>query len=304
MGHNLEWSFGRQLTKFDTTSYTYDEEGIRTSKTVDGITTIYYLDETNIIEQITGNTVIRFYYDSNDEIIGFTYNEADYFYVKNAMSDIIGIADDSGNLVVSYAYDAWGKVLSVIGSNIELGNLNPYRYRSYYYDTETEFYYLQSRYYDPEICRFINSDDVKFIGFAGTVGSYNAFAYCENNPIHFSDPFGCAISYKVLQGVLGGILGGITQYISDLINVRLFYEEWSKATKYVSAVVKGAWDAVTNSGFFKKLLVAIGSNIIGQIINKIRYKVDFSCQKIFKTVIDFTFNYVVGEILNIKAPIP
>ncbi len=190
LGHNLEWSFGRQLTKFDLNTYTYNEDGIRTSKTVNGVATTYYLDETNIIEQITGDTVLHFHYDCNDEIIGFTYNEADYFYVKNAMSDIVGIVDDSGNLVVSYAYDAWGKVLSVIGPNIELGNLNPFRYRSYYYDSDIEMYYLQSRYYDPEVCRFINSDDVNYIGLTGTVGSYNAFAYCENNPVNWKDNTG------------------------------------------------------------------------------------------------------------------
>ncbi len=190
LGHNLEWSFGRQLTKFDTNTYTYNEDGIRTSKTVNGVTTTYYLDGTNIIEQITSDTVLHFYYDSNDEIIGFTYDEADYFYVKNAMSDIIGIVDDSGNLITSYAYDAWGKVLSVTGSNVELGNLNPFRYRSYYYDSDIEMYYLQSRYYDPEVCRFINSDDVNFIGATGNVSSYNAFAYCENNPVNGWDDKG------------------------------------------------------------------------------------------------------------------
>lgn len=199
LGHNLEWSFGRQLTKFDTNTYTYNEDGIRTSKTVNTVTTTYYLDGANIIEQRDGTNTLHFYYDSNDEVIGFTYNEADYFYVKNAMRDIIGIVDNSGNLVVSYAYDAWGKVLSVTGSNTELGNLNPFRYRSYYYDSDIEMYYLQSRYYDPEVCRFINSDDVNYIGLAGTVGSYNAFAYCENNPVIFTDPTGKA-------GVLSGTL--------------------------------------------------------------------------------------------------
>ena len=190
LGDKLTWTMGRQLASFGDNTYTYNEDGIRTSKTVNTVTTTYYLDGTNIIEQTDGTNTLHFHYDSNDEIIGFAYNQADYFYVKNAMSDIIGIVDDSGNLITSYAYDAWGKVLSVTGSNIELGNLNPFRYRSYYYDSDIEMYYLQSRYYDPEICRFINSDDVNFIGATGTVGSYNAFAYCENNPVNGWDYLG------------------------------------------------------------------------------------------------------------------
>ncbi len=203
LGNTLTWTMGRQLASFGDNTYTYNEDGIRTSKTVNTVTTTYYLDGTNIIEQSDGTNTLHFYYDSNDEVIGFTYNEADYFYVKNAMSDIIGIVDDSGNLIVSYAYDAWGKVLSVTGSNLELGNLNPFRYRSYYYDSDIEMYYLQSRYYDPEVCRFINSDDVNYIGLAGTVGSYNAFAYCENRPLIYKDEMGYAFETVIDVASIG-----------------------------------------------------------------------------------------------------
>ena len=202
LGNDLTWTMGRQLAEYRDTngtpekeddilySYTYNEDGIRTSKTVDNVTTTYYLDEANIIEQITGNTVLHFYYDSNNEIIGFTYGENNYFYVKNVQGDITDIVDNCGNVVASYRYDPWGKVLSVTGSNTEIGNLNPFRYRSYYYDVEIGFYYLQSRYYDPEVGRFINCDDVNYIGASGIEISYNAFAYCENDPVINSDPSG------------------------------------------------------------------------------------------------------------------
>ena len=239
LGHNLEWSFGRQLTKFDTNTYNYNEDGIRTSKTVNGATTTYYLDGTNIIEQNDGTNTLHFYYDSNDEVIGFTHNEADYFYVKNAMGDIVGIADDSGNLVVSYAYDAWGKVLSVTGSNIELGNINPFRYRSYYYDSDIEMYYLQSRYYDPEVCSFINSDDVNYIGLAGTVGSYNPFAYCENNPVNKLDKtgtFGTPLQWAF--AIIGAIIG--LPFGKWLANKLGYYRGWKYYAIRTAAVVGGA----------------------------------------------------------------
>ena len=189
MGHNLSWTMGRQLASFDGITYTYNENGIRTSKTVDNVTTTYYLDGTNIIEQIAGNTVLHFYYDSNDEVIGFEYNSDNYYYVKNATGDVVGIADSDGNIVASYTYDPWGKVLSVTGDET-IGNLNPFRYRSYYYDSDIQMYYLQSRYYDPEVGRFINCDDVNYIGITESGISYNPFAYCENDPVDNTDSVG------------------------------------------------------------------------------------------------------------------
>ena len=192
MGNTLTWTMGRQLASFGNISYAYNEDGIRTSKTSNGVTTKFYLDGTNIIEQTDGTTTLYFFYDSVGEIVGFKYNDSNYLYVKNSMGDIVGIADAAGNLIASYTYDAWGKVTSVTGSNTAIGELNPFRYRSYYYDSDIQLYYLQSRYYDPEIGRFINSDDVHYLGITETDVSYNAFAYCENNPINNFDESGNA----------------------------------------------------------------------------------------------------------------
>lgn len=190
MGNTLTWTMGRQLASFGGISYTYNEDGIRTSKTSNGVTTRFYFDGTNIIEQTDGTTTLYFFYDSVGEIIGFKYNGNNYLYVKNSMGDIVGIADADGNLIASYKYDAWGKVTSVTGSNTVIGELNPFRYRSYYYDSDIQLYYLQSRYYDPEIGRFINADDVRYLGASEKELSYNTFLYCENNPINFIDVFG------------------------------------------------------------------------------------------------------------------
>ena len=100
-----------------------------------------------------------FYYDDTGNSIGFSLNGASYYYVKNLQNDIIGILDSNGNKVVSYVYDSWGSLISTTGSLAEtVGIQNPLRYRGYYYDVESEMYYLNSRYYDPEIGRFINAD--------------------------------------------------------------------------------------------------------------------------------------------------
>ena len=190
LGHNLTWTMGRQLSSFDNTTYTYNESGIRTSKTVGENTTEFYLNGTNVIYQTDGETDIYFFYDRNNELVGFKYSGNNYFYVKNQMGDITDIADENGNIVASYTYDPWGSVLSVTGSDTAIGNLNPFRYRSYYYDSDIQMYYLQSRYYDPGVGRFINCDDVNYIGYSETINSYNAFAYCENEPVGSCDPYG------------------------------------------------------------------------------------------------------------------
>jgi len=119
-----------------------------------------------------------------------TYSGTKYFYLKNAQGDILGLVDTSGNQVVAYTYDAWGKLLTSNGSLAStLGKANPFRYRGYVYDEETGLYYVSSRYYDPETCRFLNADSV-ISGTGKSVQGYNLFEYCNNNPVNKSDSTG------------------------------------------------------------------------------------------------------------------
>ena len=137
-------------------------------------------------------------YDNNGDTFGFTYNGTDYYYIKNVQNDVIAIADGAGAIVCRYYYDAWGKILSIKDGNgntitnadtLHIGNINPIRYRSYYYDTESKLYYLNSRYYSPEMCRFLNSDSV-VSGVGQDIMGYNMFVYCHNNPVNMSDENG------------------------------------------------------------------------------------------------------------------
>ena len=133
-----------------------------------------------------------FRYDSKNELFGINVNGTEYMYVKNLQGDVTGIADMSGNIVVQYRYDPWGQVESVTGSLAStLGQLNPMRYRGYYLDVETGYYYLQSRYYEPEMRRFINADDI----LLAKLTDNNLFSYCQNNPINNTDENG-ALSVK------------------------------------------------------------------------------------------------------------
>ena len=171
-------------------SYEYNENGIRKSKTVGTETTEYFLDGSTIVALKKGSDVLWFLYDADGQRLGFTYNGTPYLYVYNGTGDVMGIVDDTLATVVEYTYDAWGKVLSVSGSAVgTIGTLNPFRYRGYVYDEETGLYYVSSRYYDPEIGRWINADG-QISGVGGDIRGYNLFAYCFNNPVNMSDPTG------------------------------------------------------------------------------------------------------------------
>ena len=179
-------------------SYAYNSSGIRTQKTYGtSYRKDYLLDGTTIVAEIKTNLsnnskeTIYYFYDETG-VAGFEYNGAKYHYIKNLQGDIISIQNANGIVVVNYAYDAWGNVLSISGTSaVIIGTLNPFRYRGYYYDSETGYYYLNSRYYDPVVGRFLNGD--AFLGINGGIVGYNLFAYCNNNPVCYSDNSGCML---------------------------------------------------------------------------------------------------------------
>ena len=191
-------------------SFAYNELGIRTQKTVDGVTTEYYLDGSTVLAQKTGNNTVWYYYDCNGTREALEYGGQVYYYLYNAQGDVMALYDNDLNIVAEYTYDSWGKLLSVTGSLAEtVGKANPFRYRGYYYDSETELYYLNSRYYDPETGRWINADDHEIIdGENDHILENNIFAYCMNNSVNKFDPDGywaLAITggYLVTAGSVG-----------------------------------------------------------------------------------------------------
>ena len=202
----LTWTQGRRLASISGEegtdyTYTYNDEGIRTGKTVNGVEHIYHLSGTQILsEEWTENGVqhlIVYSYDASGYPISMTYRKsADaaataevYFLATNLQGDVTYIYDIDGNRVVTYNYDAWGNILSITGTKATtIGRYNPFRYRSYYYDNETGFYYLNSRYYDPSSGRFLDAD--VYIDGNGDIIGFNLFAYCGNNPVMGYDPSG------------------------------------------------------------------------------------------------------------------
>ena len=188
--------------------YAYDANGMRILKESGANAYHYIYNGSSLTQMDVGDDVLYFAYGANGVPMSLTYNDVVYYYVTNIQGDVIAILDAAGNLVVSYSYDAWGNPISTTGSMANtLGILNPLRYRGYVYDQETGLYYVSSRYYDPEIGRFINADDIAYLGTGGLT-SYNLFAYCGNNPVMGYDPYGTFDFWGFAKGV-GRIVTGI-----------------------------------------------------------------------------------------------
>lgn len=178
--------------------------------------------------------------------IGYEHDGVRYYFQKNIQGDVARIFNANGYLVARYVYDAWGNhTVYDVNGNINtdenfIGNINPFRYRGYYYDVETGLYYLNTRYYDPFACRFINADDISYIE-PETINGLNLYSYCGNNPIMFTDPTGS--SFLVGMGIaalIGAIVGAISYTIAEGISYVLTGEfSWSWS-QFIGSILGGA----------------------------------------------------------------
>ena len=149
-----------------------------------------------------GNHLVLYLYDADGSPIGMQYRNTSYaegvfdtyWFEKNLQGDIVAVYNQAGTKLIAYTYDAWGNSsVSYYNSGASTtATYNPFRYRGYYFDSESGFYYLNSRYYDPAIGRFINPDDVSLLGANGDFASLNLYAYCGNNPVARADNGGTA----------------------------------------------------------------------------------------------------------------
>ena len=232
------WS-GRQLETYvngnQTIEFEYDENGLRHRKIVkiNNIITEQYnyvwLDGSLISQTYTeySNGVAtktdtaKFIYDACGTLQGFVLNDtATYLYTKNLQSDILSIVNENGQTILTYEYDSWGNFEFTIGSRdylilaYTLLYVSPFTYRSYCYDYNIDLYYLQSRYYSSEFGRFINTDDSQIaIVTQGNVLGSNLFAYCENNPINYIDPYGFSSTQANVD--IKTILKKFTSYLTS-----------------------------------------------------------------------------------------
>ena len=216
-GMQMEWEQGHQLkhiTGVGLDMYCrYNDSGKRIRKTVNGVTTDFYLDGSAILMQTSSDgSRIDFFYDDKGNVFAMKYQNEMYFYRKNLFGDILGILDSHGTELVKYEYNSWGKLLNLTDySSNGLGRRNPFRFKGYYYDEELGMYYLNSRYYDPEVGRFISPDTTDILEVQDDLYDKNLYAYCDNNPVMRIDSSGA-----VWHLAVGAVVGVATQFVADV----------------------------------------------------------------------------------------
>ena len=294
---SLSWTRGRMLKsgtqKGNSFEYKYDAENLRYEKTVNGVTTRYYYNAGQLQAEERGEDFIYYLYGI-EGIAGMIYNGQYYFYETNILGDVIGVYNGNGVQVASYDYDAWGNVVSKSGT---MADVNPIRYRGYYYDSETGFYYLNTRYYDPEIRRFVNADNYELLAeLAGVYGQVNLYNYCNNNPVMYVDPTG-ELSILLSCLIAFGI-GAAVGFGSSAISQGLTYG-WDNIS-WGQAIFDGAMGGVT--GVLSVFGLGAGVQAgIGAITGLASYVVDCGVHGQDPTLLGALLATGVGAIANASA---
>ena len=232
-GKTLTWYRGSLLQSLTLngkkTVYHYDSEGHRVQwKDLNGISHKNYWCGNKLMGTKYGDVLVQFVYGADKSPLMLKKGEKEYYYLYNSQNDVIGLIDSDGKQVVNYSYDAWGKQTGLTDTSGEnIGKLNPFRYRAYCYDDDTRLYVTASRYYDPELCRFLcadNFDVVKAQMFS--MNGKNLYVYCCNNPVNAVDEDGSLA--ETLQGVIAVLKRSLcgSCYILDSV-----FDQWRRCDK-------------------------------------------------------------------------
>ena len=275
-------------------SYKYNPEGIRIGKTVNDTETSYFVDASGTMQAMKqGDEELVFMYDATGRREGFIWyhegqKQGTYYYLYNMQSDVIGMVAEDMSPVVTYEYDAWGKLLSISGEKKDtVGKLNPFRYRGYVYEEESGLYYVSSRYYDPEVNRFISPDTIDVLEVQDDLYDKNLYAYCDNNPVMRVDSSGA-----VWHLAVGAVIGVATQFVADvglgLASGSSLKEIMSSLSPvdYVSAAIGGAMAA---SG-----ITLAGSVVANAALGGTTYLANCSYKGVKANAGDFVASTVIG----------
>ena len=296
-GFTMTWS-GRQLKSMVKNggqysySFTYNDEGIRTSKTSQGVKHTYMLEGSRIVGEQFGVHFLLYLYDESGAPIGLQYRSTSYaagdfdtyYFEKNVFGDIIGIYTSAGVKIGTYKYDAWGNCTRTAASGTTalqkqiFNTYNPFRYRGYYYDADTGLYYLQSRYYDPAIGRFITADKLSTLNASSfNLTDKNLYAYCDNNPVTRTDDGGMfwdtvfdvvSLCFSVAEVV--ATPANPMSWVSlagDVVDLIPFVSGVGETAKIIGATIK-ITNAVDNTTDTIKVLKAV--DLTEEAIDKVR----------------------------------
>ena len=297
-GNILSW-YGGNLKSFGNINLYYDLSGRRIKKVNGNKVTHYLYDEQGRLlrEKFEGSDVpyITYMYDSSGAV-GFMLpyavydlgkrhiNERPFYYVKDITGNIRKIVDSNGKCVIKYDYDAWGRVINTEYSDTlytiwenayfsaySIGQLNSLIYKDYYYDKDLELYCLQTRYYDPTVCRFISPDHPDYLDYE-SINGLNLYAYCLNSPVMYYDPTGHFVLSTFLIGLcisvlIGTIVGGASYAASELVSYSVTGEfSWSWAGfvgNILGGAIGGAFSAIPG---FNALTIAFISGFASSAI--------------------------------------
>ena len=302
---NLNWINGRLLNSYNDTNnnlivnYKYDKDGLRIEKTINGITHNYYLDGKKIVIEKIGNDMLYYIRDINGKLVAVKYNNNLYYYELNLQDDVIGLLDNNFNKIATYEYDSWGNVISIKDSNgtaindsTNIAIINPFRYRSYYYDEETKLYYLNTRYYNPKWGRFINADS----SINDDIFGNNLYTYCGNNSSSRTDVDG-KLWFEVVMVVAGGAISAGFQAASNVANGEKWYKNIAGAA--VAGAVGTACSFIPGIGGVAAAFIAAGAGAVtNEVVNYVTKKKKISKTNLIESSKKVAAETIVGGTLG------
>ena len=316
-GNNNYKFEGRRLTRLSFNGsyydYIYNDQGLRIKKVDNkGNTCNYTYDGDKLITETSNKGRFDFLYDENGSLYGFVKDKVEkYLYIRDSLQNILGIADINGKIIVKYGYDAWGLTTKIEDSSTShIGDLNPFRYKGYYYDSESGMYYCKTRYYVPLWGRWLNADSPYNLSLDEFNG-VNCYSYCGNNPIVGIDKLGKWLLFACLGALVGGIINSVSSIVTSLATKGKV--DWKDATsKFVGGAVSGfiigatGGTAVATAAYTS----AAAESITGEIWDYASGEKELSGENILKslgniayeTAVNGTIDLFTDKVISVKIP--